>query len=303
MLLIRNDWVRLRKYLAGKLKQPVDPYPEPDYRLITPKETVSDYLYGVLSSLNCNDYIPMACDTEVNRFREPHCMTFSIQPGTGRLIKANDTWARTDLQAIVNIWPGPILWHNWLGIDEKACRDMGLRISYSKIVDTMVRCFHLGNLPQGLKALAYRLLGMRMESFEDVVTPYSTPLCLSYLREAYNHEWPKPEEQLIRADDGSWKLYKPQSMNTKLKRFMSDYQKNPNLSVFDRWANWEDYHKQVEDVMGPWPGRDISYVPFDRTLHYACRDADALIRLWPVLESMTRQVRRTPQENWGDYGS
>ncbi len=299
MLEIRNDWVRLRKYLAGKLQLPVDPYPQPDYRLITPQHTVWDYW----EPLECNDYTTLALDTETNRFHGPYCATFSVKAGTGRLIRANDESGLWQLQALVNAVRGPILWHNYLGIDEKACRDMGLHIPWNKIVDTMVRCFHLGNLPQGLKSLAYRLLGMQMESFEDVVTPYSTPLCLSYLREAYTHKWPKPDEQLVRGDDGNWELYKPQSLNTKIKRFFTDYEKNNDLDVYARWNKWEDYHAQVEAVMGPWPGMDISYVPFDSVLHYSCRDADALIRLWPVLQSMTRQVRRVPQEHWGDYAS
>jgi uracil-DNA glycosylase family 4 len=293
MLMIRNDWVRLGKYLKGKLKRPVDLFPNPDYREITADELLDDYLA-------CNDYThPIACDTEVTRKREPFCLSYSTWPGTGRLIRAEDKDALEIFQCMLDRWEGPILFHNW-GFDSQVVEKMGLRFPHKRIIDTMVRAYHLGNLPQGLKALAYRLLGMQMQDFDDLVTPYSTPLCLSYLREAVNHEWPKPEEQTVRDPQGQWKLYKPQSMSTKLKRFLTDYQKHPDKDVFQAWDNWEDDHKLIEMVCGEWPGKSIEHVPMDKTIHYACRDADATLRLWPVLQGMTRQVRRKLSEHWSD---
>jgi uracil-DNA glycosylase len=290
MLMIRNDWVRLGKYLKGKLGLPVDPYPETDYREALPDE--------LLEFPPCNDYtFPLACDTESTHKREPFCLSYSFYPGTGRLIRATDPEALEMFQVMLDRWEGPILFHNWL-YDSQVVERMGLRFPHKRVVDTMVRAYHLGNLAQGLKALAYRLLGMRMSDFDDVVTPYSTPLCLSYLREAVNHEWPKPDEQTVRDPQGQWKLYKPQSMGTKLKRFLSEYAKHPDKDVFQAWDNWEDDHTLIETVCGEWPGKDIRHVPVEKTIHYACRDADATLRLWPVLQGMTRQVRRKLSEHW-----
>ncbi|MBU6231698.1 hypothetical protein KGP36_03435 [Patescibacteria group bacterium] len=291
MLMIRNDWVRLGKYIKGKLREPADHYPYPSYSEISAQELFDDYL-------ECNDYTrPLACDTEVTRFREPFCLSFSDAPGTGRLIRAEDTESLEIFQAILDRWEGPILFHNWL-FDYSVTQAMGLRFPHKLIVDTMVRTYHLGNLPQGLKALAYRLLGMKMQDFDDLVTPYSTPLCLEYLRNALPLDWPKPDEQLKRDDQGQWKLYKPQSMRTKLKRFLTDYQKNPAKDVYKSWDNWEDSHELIQKVCGSWPGKDIRYVPMDKVIYYACRDADATLRLWPVLQGMTRQVRRKLSEHW-----
>ena len=196
-------------------------------------------------------------------------------------------------------WEGPILFHNYL-FDSQVVEKMGLVFPHKRIVDTMVRAYHLGNLPQGLKALAYRLLGMQMQDFDDLTLPYSTPIMLKYLREAYTQDWPKPEEQTVRDKDGHWKLYKPQGMSTKLKRFFSDYEKNPAKDIRECWDNWEDSHSMIETVCGPWPGVDIQHVPMDKVIHYACRDADATIRLWPVLRDMTRQVRHKLSEHWED---
>lgn len=228
---------------------------------------------------------------------EPFCLTFSSQPGTGWLIKAEDHLGLGWFQSVLYRHTGPILFHNWL-FDQKVVSDMGLRFPQHLIVDTMSRSFHLGNLPQGLKALAYRELGMTMEDFDDLVTPYAVPLCLDYLRKAGDIKWPRPEESLNRDKDGRWVLYKPQSINTKLKRFFTDLRNNPAKDIFGSWDNWEDEHSMIEEKLGPWPGKCITYVPFEKVIRYACRDADACLRLYYVLESMRRKVRKTTQERW-----
>lgn len=177
---------------------------------------------------------------------------------------------------------------------------MGIHLPYRYVVDTMARVFHLGNLPQGLKALAYRELGMTMQDFDDVVTPHSSLNVLHYYHIASTMKWDRPEEELVQDDKtGLWKLYKPQSMNTKLKRFFTDYSKNPAKDIFEMWTkNWVAQQSMIEAECGEWPGKCISHVPFEQTLHYACRDADALLRLWPVLKAMSRQVRHYSQEQW-----
>ncbi len=302
MLQIRTDYVRLRQYLRGHLYIPVDPYAgREDYRCLETPLQVRKVLRG-------NTATTLACDTEVMRHNRqaPFCLSLSVQPGTGYVIMAGAHECLSELQHFLDRWEAPILWHNWL-FDCEVIRAMDLRFPRKLIVDTMVKAFHLGNLPQGLKALAYRELGMKMTDFDDVVTPYSTTLCLEYLSRAMYEEWPKPKPQMVRQDDGGFKEYKPQSFRQKLKRFFGDYQKSPDtVDVFERWKNWEDAkkgtigtHALVEEVMQEkWPGKCISHVPFQKALHYACRDSDALIRLWPVLKNMQRQVRRKPQELW-----
>lgn len=288
MLMLRNDWCRLGKYIKNKLRIPTDEYPNPYYCVATPEMVVSD----------CRRYADrriMACDTEVTRNREPFCLTYSVLPGTGALIRAEDKATLYAFQNALDHWTGPIIGHNWDMFDFSVVAEMGLR--FPPVIDTMRRAFHLGNLPQGLKALAYRELGMRMEDFTDLVTPYSTPVCLKYLRDVLNEEWPKPDEELTRDEDGRWKVYKPQSITVKLKRFFSDYVKH-NKNPFDAWARWKSSHSMIEDKLGPWPGLDIRHVPFDKALYYSCRDSDALLRLWPVLKHKTRNIRKLPQEDW-----
>lgn len=294
MLLIRTDWTRLRKYIIGKLVLPKDKYQgREEY-----EEVVSvAHLHSILGG--CNDYTLMACDTEVKRGGDPFCLTFSIREGTGYLVRASRIDILETFQAYLSEWKGLILFHNWL-FDGKVVKKMGLVFPNSRIRDTMVKVFSLGNMPQGLKALAYRELGMTMQDFDDLVTPYAKPLVLDYYRQAHLEEWPKPEAEMIRDKDGKWKIYQAQSMSTKLKRFFTDLNKNSDKDLFTAWDNWDECHEMVEKELGSWPGKCITYAPIDKVIHYACRDADATLRLWPLLKWMEHNVRRRPQEFWAD---
>lgn len=289
MLLLRNDWQRLRHYLRGALLLPTDAYEgSEDYAEVT-----------TASELSCLDpTLPLAGDTETIRGGSAFCLTFSQLPGYGRLIRSERTDLLRSFNRQLQVWDAPILFHNWL-FDAPVVEAMGLTFPHRHIVDTMVRTFHLGNLPQGLKALAWRELGMEMQDFDDLVSPHSRLKVLEYYRNAMLEDWPKPDEELVRGEDGQWKMYRPQSMKTKLKRFFTDLSKNPTgKDVFAAWDNWEPSHLQMEQVLGPWPGKDIRHVPFEQVLHYACRDVDALIRLWPILKRMGKRVRKASQEQW-----
>jgi len=291
MLHIRTDWARLRRHLAGSLTLPVDAYPNPDYRECESTEQLDEYLGG-------STHLPTAVDTETTRSHAPYCVTLSVQAGTGRLIRAENRKVLDRYNEYLNAWTGEILFHNWL-FDGEVVENMGLTFPWRRIVDTMVKVFHLGNMPQGLKALAYRELGMLMQDFDDLVTPYSLPIVLDYYRNAMCEEWEKPDPVLLRTDEGGWKEYKAQGFNTKLKTFFTGYAKNPEKDVFEAWTkNWQDHHEEVQNRLGPWPGKCITSVPFEKVLHYACRDADATLRLWPIIRHMERRVRKTVQERW-----
>lgn len=288
MLYLRTDWIRLKAFLRNTLQLPSDPYPTPDYQEVT---DASEFR-------SLNPTRSLAIDTEYDRHRHPYCLTFSNQEGTGRLLRATRTDLLDRFQRALDQWEAPILFHNWLA-DAPIVAAMGLRIPHRRIIDTMVRVFHLGNLPQGLKALALRELGMEMKDWEDMVIPYSRPRVVDYYRAMNLEEWGKPEPQLVQDTEGKWRLYKPQSLNTKLKRFFTDYTNDPNRDVSKAWTdNWEAHHVEVQERLGPWPGLCITHVPFEEVLPYACRDADATLRLWWVLRKMQRMVRRTAQENW-----
>lgn len=288
MMAIRTDWIRLRRYLRGSLVVPEDEYPRPDYAEVTDSKEINEI----------DPTVPMACDTESSRTLGPYCLTYSQQPGTGRLIRADRTDLLHALQCKLYKWEDIIIWHNWLydwGVTER----MGLTFPNAAIRDTMVTAYNLANLPQGLKVLAYRLLGMTMRDFEDLVKPYSTEYVLDYYREAYRLKWTRPDEQLVKQDDGKWKMYKPQSLRTKLRSLFTRLNKGGEVDLFKVWDTWEMHQKEMEDRLGPYPGLDVRHCPESEILTYAVRDADATLRLWPVLAKMKLAAMSGKlQEQW-----
>jgi len=291
MLLIRNDWDRLRRYIRGTLKLPFDEFDgDEQYADISEPSDIDALLGGMWK-------MPLACDTESTRRKKPFCLTFSVEPGTGYMIRADNQRCLQAFQSHLDRWRGPILFHHWL-YDAQVVAQMGLRFPNKLIKDTMALAFHLGNLPQGLKALAFRELAMKMQDFDDLVTPYALPKVLSYYREALLQEWPKPAKTTTIEADGSEKEHQPQAMSTKIKRFLTAYGKDSTQDPFEAWKNWDNSWEEIESKCGEYPGKCITYAPFEKVIHYACRDADATLRLYSVLKAMRKLVRRKPQECW-----
>lgn len=286
MLYIRTDWYRLSRWLKGKLDIPVDTHPNPEYVEVTRA-----------SQIDLDPDLPIGMDTESTRKREPFCVTYSQHPGTGFLIRQSQTGLVDAFRSALTRCRGELVLHNYL-YDWTVLEAMGLYLPAQQVRDTMQMVFHFGHWPQGLKALAYRELGMTMQDFEDVVGPHSKEMVLGYYWKAREIDWPKPDSEVIIQPDGTMKMKQPQGMNTKLKRFFTDFTKNPEKDVFQAWDNWASSHAQIEEKLGPWPGMCISHAPFDEVLAYACRDADATLRLYLLLRAMRHKVRRFSQEHW-----
>lgn len=287
MLDIRTDFYRLGQYLKGNLHVPTDDY-----------EGQEDYAEATQGDVSYIDPTrPLAGDTETQRGGEPFCLTYTQEPGVGRLIRADNLDLLAKFQGKAEKWESEILFHNWF-FDWVATEAMAIEFPYRRVVDTQSLVFHLGNLPQGLKALAFRECGMRMQDFEDLVSPYSTQMVLNYFRKAQMFEWPKPEPCMV-IEKGAWKVYSPQRVSTKLKRFFTDFSKNEEKDVFKMWTkNWVDHQEEITEKVGEYPGMCITHVPFEKVLYYACRDVDALIRARPIIMRMRARVRKANQERW-----
>lgn len=289
--MLRTDFIRLRKHIQGKLVVPYD-------------EFGTNTMYSEVKTakrlrMELDDYqdTAIAIDTETTRKRRAFCMTFSLYPGSGFLIRAGNEEVLAEFNSYMKRWQAEILIHNSL-FDIPILGQMSVNIPRKRLVDTMMRIYHLQNFPQGLKTVAYRLLGMEMQDFNDLVKPYSTSRVLNYLLEVNEHKWERGDEFLERDKTGKWVYHKPQSVNTKIKRLFTDLGKNENLDIFDRFENWTAEHEMIAAKCGEYPGKCITHVPFDKVLYYACRDADATIRLWPALKRALQRQRREPDYEW-----
>lgn len=183
-----NDFSRLRIVLNGDYSTPVNRYPKPVYKDLTGDH---EQLRHILESgALVSRY--MARDTEtIGQERRgstlidiPWCSTFTIIHGTGYMVRAVDRDGLRILAQHIKLFKGIL--HNAL-YDLPVEQSMGLiDIDYHDYDDTMQLAYHQSDLPQGLKALGWRLAGMEMDDYSDVVMPYSRVSVLEWLGEAFD---------------------------------------------------------------------------------------------------------------------
>lgn len=306
MIMMQQDFAALGRLLKDPADPanylPHDPYLNPDYRLLTKRWELESVLAA------SPDAWEMAIDTESDTEDPdnpvPFCLTFSIVPGTGYMILASDGELLRLLAAHVERRRRLlILLHNSL-YDLPVLARMGLVVR--RFTDTMMMAYHRQDLPQSLKVLAYRLLGIRMQEYDDVVLPHSRPRAQAYLSQAVarlatRHQYlhalksgPRKGEEELR-----WNADTP----APVKRLVTKAEKavtrleggDETLNPWRLWeASWRSEDREaIQGVMGrrlPYPS--IVHVPMPEAIVYACRDADATLRLRPVLKRLSAGFSR-----------
>ncbi len=116
--------------------------------------------------LDDSDYL-LAMDTETLKTGRPYMVTWTHQEGYGCYAYANDDLR--ELRDHVEDDHLIVLLHN-APFDLPILWQLGIRPHHW--IDTMQMAFLLQSLPLGLKGLAYRLCGLRMREYEEVMKEY-----------------------------------------------------------------------------------------------------------------------------------
>jgi uracil-DNA glycosylase family 4 len=240
-----------------------------------------------------NVYVPLFMDTE-GWEHNPWCLTFSTQPGQGGIIMAGDDQKLRRVKEWLANSREPLVLHNAMH-DIGVLRALGVRIPTGRIIDTMILAYLLCLLPQGLKALAYRLAGMRMDSYDEVIAPGREVVWGEWMEgaKAVADQMPDPEAELVWDDkSANWRVKQPQSIGRRIARMVQDVEKkgilhpdNPSgVDIRKRVDSWDDTGAEaLVTAIGPVPEPTLSDIPRERAIHYACRDADATGRVFPFL--------------------
>lgn len=230
--------------------------------------------------------LPLYLDSE-GWLARPYSLQWTQRPGQGFMVYAgapaqifaaqyNRYWAAGGITYV----------HNSMH-DIGVLRRMGIELRDGSYIDTMVLAYNLCIHPQGLKALSYRLAGMKMQSYEDVVAP---------ARESVEQEWlagaaavaptiPPPPEELVWDDKkGEWRIKKPQTIEQRIRRIYTDLDKGIPVNISKRVKAWEDdAAAALLDVCGEVTEPTLADIPAIDSERYSCRDADATSRVAPVL--------------------
>lgn len=245
------------------------------------------------------EYPSVAIDTEYDpRTGTPIMLTFTAKPDTGYAIWAHDAPLLDAFGEALRIFNLKVVLHNALA-DLLPLKKMGIDLVAMglKLDDTMVNAWYQESEPQGLKALAFRHLGIDRPGFEEIVVPHYAEAMRVYLEKYVAATMPK---MLARVSEKTGKLLKPKpeplGREHKLaRRYLSDHAKKAISDYEERWENWdESSREEIQRVAGGAPVLSLALVPAAEAVPYACADtADTLAlasapRLAPYSASLAR---------------
>ena len=268
MTRVRADFFELGRQVRGLAKPPrIEPV-EGWYERLT---RVAE-LQGLLG-----DVVAVDCETHLG---QPFTVQFSSAPGMGFLVDADVPLGVNEevLAALGAHLAQPhvtTVMHN-ARFDIKVLLQLG--IHPAKVVDTMTMAYLLGGLPQGLKALAYRVLHVRMQEYKDVVEGSENKLALEWLAQAAAREYPMPDP-VLEYRKGKAVVRKPQALHKRLRALVNKAGKNPELDVAGKLRGMKGLELVVE-AMGDIPESSLALVPDDKLVEYACADPDVTLRLY-----------------------
>lgn len=221
--------------------------------------------------------------------------TWSIQvsfdDGVGYVLRCARADFALGIRAIQSLVDDPRVTcalHNGM-YDIEMCRIMGLDLFDATLFDSMYAAYIMRVQPQGLKPLAYRWTGMRMQSYDETVGPVGLEKQLDYIGRVLadsDRYTAKPDPRIEYSNDGTTRLYTPQSVVRRAEAILVDYysgkvDKDGNrCDPHKRWRQVDrELREEVEAVLGPMPIGTLADIALPKAIAYAGRDPDATLRL------------------------
>lgn len=225
----------------------------------------------------------------------PWSLQISVESGSGWMLRLDQSDFSTGISALQQLADDGalVIMHSAMS-DIPVCRTCGLELRRANIYDTMYGAYLLRLEPQGLKPLAWRGAGMEMTSHAETVGGAGRERQIAYLADVAALDWPKPDPRVISENDGTQRVYKPQSISKRAFKILQDIASgkvNTEGEPPDPYARWHDaddwLRAPIEDVevLGPMLPASIEDVqPLQRAIDYGIRDADATLRIQPWID-------------------
>lgn len=301
-----EDWEALRPWLEhGRWVWAVDVLEgKRDYALVQSQSDID-------SSMPFRRVVGIGFDTETHA-GTPYSFQYSLEDGSARMVMLKDEhWVRESVAFLNSIQSGhSYTKHSYGGIvktvrqgsevdwvamhnapADLAIADLiGLRVV--NLRDTMQEAYHFGNLRQGLKPLARRLLGRLRSSWEETVTPYSKAVLNNWLCDAFIHaenHWQEVRQTFHKRTKAPNKPKVVKSVAERLLVELAGYMvNNPEYKIWDKLQERmpsKDLARLVEAV-GEVPKRGIAHCPIEVQVEYGCSDPDDTRRLAILFDKM-----------------
>lgn len=276
----QEDFNVLRGLVKGRhwsYYHAVDEYPCPDYKVADTPRLLSQMRDEI------KDSGEFAVDTELSR-GELWSVQISAIPGTGWFIPIKDQ-KKYDL---LPYGESLAVFHNYL-FDTNY-----VDVVEDNFVDTMVMAYLTGQV-QGLKELSWRLCGVQMKTYREVVRPGQEVLSLEYLLDASVRDWPDSPPVI----ETKWnqkqgclvtRQKKPWHISRKVNGILKDFAEGG----VDLWGRWRKIpvaeRSVVESVLGPMTESSLDDIPLEDAVSYATRDADTTLRVYHKLLELIEEL-------------
>jgi uracil-DNA glycosylase family 4 len=292
MIPIRGDFAALRKFLRGEQVIPEDEFPSPVLEEVT---TFSDLQY----TLALRDGDEIAMDTESDKLGL-WGMSFSVSPDAGYVIAADRDDLLAELSCYLREMRPSVSLHYALH-DMPVLRQMGVEVDWRRVNDTMVNAYLLADLPQGLKELARRLCGVKMESYDDVCYAYSRAVVIDWFTEVaatlydtlFETRYKRGRRKLDPARPVLEKRAAAPEEAVRTLRKVEKVLREEGCDPWRRWEGWYDHDRAlIQDLMGEAapPAKSLFHVPRRRAVSYSALDAVATFRVSEALRRRSKRV-------------
>jgi DNA polymerase len=297
MVPLLEDWEGLREWLrSGVWGWPVDSVSR-DYALLQSRSDLFNYI-GLTRLPDL-----MGVDTE-SHGGVPWSLQFSLQPGSARMVLLQDSV----IKVVVEFLRQVIYNNHTEFVLHNAPADLpilySLGIQGFRWRDTMQESYHLGNLPQGLKALSYRLLGRRRKSWEETVTGPSKDALCSWIMDAIMHtedHWRSVIERTGKRGQKLRPIITPSDTEQTLRSILKHAGSSESYDVWVKLRERMGPMPEIEGVLGPVPVKGIAHVPLERAIEYGCSDADDTLAVALVLERLRKEMAGKMDVQEEDY--
>ena len=301
MGMLLDDWAGLKRWLKDPSQWgwAVNILPHRYYNLI-------DADYCVLDPHPYSDERFMAIDTETHG-NAPYSIQFSDLVGSARMVLLSDPVVSRWAVEFINrsIYHGTeLVFHN-----APADLDLVMSLGIQGFLwrDTMQEAYHLG-LPQGLKALSYRLLGRKRKSWEETVTPASKDVLRQWITDAIIQAQERMTVAIPRYSKKTNKKLKPEIKKSECEKVLTSI-----LGHVERNAEYDPWKKLVErteeiggletlsGLFGPVPIKGIAHCTLQDQIEYGCSDADDTLAVALELERLRAdKVGVVQEEDWDE---
>lgn len=267
MTFILDDYRNVARVIRGEL-QPVS------LKLVFSGQYKVASLANIHSHIRAADVV--ALDTETDEDGKPWSVQLSAKEGEAWVVMVDDKSAISYLQQLLP--SKTVIMHN-APYDLMQLRRLGIHVNH--FYDTMSMAYLLGNLPMGLKLLAYRLLHQDMMDFSGVVAHATKKNAVDYLNRILEMDFPQPAS-VIEYVKQVPKIRQPQHIHTKVKALLKKLESDPDADPVEKWKNMKD-KDHVVNMIGDMKMGAVSQIPFDLAINYGGQDADVTLQVYNYL--------------------